>query len=56
MIAHYFLECLLSVTYINSVTQGAFYSIDLVFFLAFTFVEGVAVNLRGTTTVKFSMH
>ena len=39
MTVHYFLECLLSFTYINSVIHGSFYFIDLKKIPEFTFLD-----------------
>ena len=44
MTVHYFFESLLSVTYINSVTHGAFYFVDYTFRPAFTFVDTFSVD------------
>ena len=42
-----FLEFLLSVTYINSVTHAAFYFIDYTSWMAFIFVDTFSVDFRG---------
>ena len=44
MTIHYFFESLLCVTYINSVTHGAFYLIDNTFRQTFTFVDIFSVD------------
>ena len=51
-----FLESLLSVTYINSVTRTAFFLIYNTFRSEFTFVENVSVDFRWKRTVTFSIH
>ena len=47
MTVRYFFECLLSVTYINNVTHGAFYLVDYTFRPAFTFINTFLLNLDG---------
>ena len=51
-----FFERLLSVTYINSVTHGAFYFVDHTFIPEFTFVDTFSVDFRWKRTVTFSIH
>ena len=47
MTVHSFFECLLCVTYINSVTHRAFYLIDNKFRPTFTFVNVFPLTLDG---------
>ena len=47
MPVHSFFERLLSVTYIKSVTHGAFYFVDYTFIPEFTFVDTFSVDLDG---------
>ena len=45
MTVHPFFECLLYITYINSVTHGAFYFIDLTCSPVFTYIDTFAINI-----------
>ena len=56
MTVHYFFECLLSVTYINSVTLGAFYFVDYTPISEFTFVDTFSVDFKWRRTIKISIH
>ena len=56
MNVHDFFESLLSVTYINSVTHGAFYFLDYTSKSAFTFVDIFSVEFRWKKIVTFSIH
>ena len=56
MTIHSFFECLLCVTYINSVTHRAFYLIDNTFRLTFTFVDKFSVDFGWKRKIKFSIH
>ena len=56
MAVHYFFECLMCVTYINSVTHRALYLIDNTFRLAFTFINTFSVDFGCKRTVTFSIH
>ena len=56
MTAHSFFGSLTSVTYINSVTHGAFYFVDYTYRSAFTFVDTFYVDFRWKRTVRFSIH
>ena len=53
MTFHSFFECLMCVTYINSVTHGAFYLIDNTFRSTFTFVDTFPLNLDGREQLHF---
>ena len=48
--------CLLCVTYINSVTHGAFYLVDCKFRPAFTFLDTLSVDFIWKRIVTFSIH
>ena len=52
MNVHSFFESLLSVTYINSVTHGAFYFVDYTLRSEFTFVDTFYVNFRWRRTLN----
>ena len=56
MTVDYFFESLLIVTYINSVTHGAFYFVDNTFRPAFTFVDTFYVEFLWKRTVTLSTH
>ena len=53
---HTFFKSNLSVTYINSVTHGAFYFVDYTSRSAFTFVKIFYVDFIWKITVTFSIH
>ena len=53
MTIHSFLESLMSVTYINSVTHTAFYFIDNTFRSAFTFVDTFPLTLDGREQLHY---
>ena len=52
----FFFECLLSVTYINGVTHGAFYFLDYTFRPEFTFVDKFYVDFIWKRIVTFYIH
>ena len=56
MTVHYFFECFLFVTNINSVTHTPFYLIDNTFRPTITFVEAFSVDFVWKRKITFSIH
>ena len=56
MTVHYFFESMLSVTYINSVTHGAFKFVYDTSRLKFTFVDTFSIDFIWKRTVTFYIH